>query len=193
MAPRTSWRQKAKAGHNVSNIKARKYVEAKADIESGTTATPITGSPCCAESDQDWRSSVSTRSPSSSPISTKTSLKSIKSKATMFVPSGFFVGDADGAEFCQTGDAADPSMMLPPPFMPSPGKDAMADVIQNALGSEVWDLNMMDMTSYTGDWHTAVAVTIPALNASMCHLMASQDAEPLKPHRTITTPVLSTR
>lgn len=50
-------------------------------------------------------------------------------------------------------------------------------VIQSTLGTQVWDLNMMDFTSYEGQWCTAVEITIPEFSASNCHLVASQDVE----------------
>lgn len=56
--------------------------------------------------------------------------------------------------------------------------------IQKALGAEVWNLNMMDFTSYDGEWCTAVEVTIPALPASMLHLLGSEDTEAISAAQT---------
>jgi hypothetical protein len=106
--------------------------------------------------------------------SAKTSLQSLKDKAKVFVPTVAVESEPMLFDL----NVADPFMMPPPPCMPTPGKDCLAGVIQSTLGAELWNLNMMDCTSWAGDsWYTAVEVTIPALNASNCHLMTSQDTE----------------
>jgi hypothetical protein len=91
-------------------------------------------------------------------------------KAKVFVPT--LEMDSDIATFA--AECIDPSLM-PPPCMPTPGKDIIVDVLHAALGSELWNLNMMDFTDYGGDWYTGVEVTIPALPASMVHLVTSSD------------------
>lgn len=60
---------------------------------------------------------------------------------------------------------------------PTPGKDCVRDVIFNSLGSELWDLSMVDAQGFSGEWYTNVDVVIPALSASMCHLVASGDTD----------------
>lgn len=101
----------------------------------------------------------SLKTPLASPA--KTSLSSLKNKATDFVPtleSGCPLLDLNAEDLMD--------LMAPPPFMPTPGKDCLAGVINNALGSEVWNLNMMDATGYNGEWFTGVEITIPALCAA---------------------------
>lgn len=123
----------------------RKYSNDQDDIASRATTASDSGS------EKDYL-------PSTPP---KTSLKSLKNKATPFVPSDD-LGPAD--------------MPMMPACLPTPGKDCLAGIIQNTLGGEVWNLNMMDGMSYTGEWYTAVEITIPELSASMCYLGASGDA-----------------
>jgi hypothetical protein len=57
------------------------------------------------------------------------------------------------------------------------GKNCLKDSIQSALGSELWDLSMVDLQAFDGHWYTNVDVVVPALNASMCHLVTSGDME----------------
>lgn len=101
----------------------------------------------------------------------RTPLKSLKtkltSKAALFVPGGA------GGEVAMPAPAG-PIMM---PGGPTPGKETLRGVIESTLGSELWDLAMVDCQGFTGEWYTGVAITIPALSASMCHLATSQDAE----------------
>jgi len=164
------WSKNAKKNAKKNDVGAGWCEKNQYDIESVTTASP-------ADSDLDWRSSGSKCSgqwenwqetPPSTPQ--KTSLRSLKSKAKMFVPTGALDSLPD------LPDDVDPAT-LPPPCMPSPGKEALVPIIQKALGSELWNLNMMDCTDYSGEWITPVEITIPALSASMCHLVASQDSE----------------
>jgi hypothetical protein len=70
--------------------------------------------------------------------------------------------------------------MLPPPCMPTPGKDCLAAAAHQALGTELWNLNMIDCTDYNGEWLTGVEIMIPALSASNCHLAESDDAEAIE-------------
>jgi hypothetical protein len=91
----------------------------------------------------------------------------------MFVPAI----DSDGPPMEM--DPADLAM-LPPPCMPTPGKDMLAAAAHQALGSELWNLNMMDCTDYNGEWFTGVEIMIPALSASHCHLVASEDPEAIE-------------
>lgn len=104
--------------------------------------------------------------PPTSPVRFKTPLGKTKltSGAALFVPQGL----------------SEP-VMPPAPIMmpggPTPGKDALSGIIESTLGSEVWDLSMVDCIGAAGEWYTAVAITIPALTASMVHLATSQDTE----------------
>lgn len=143
--------RKATAVPDVSKISNRQWkakTNEQDDLSSRTTAASDSGS------EQDWLCA--------GPMP-KTSLKSLKSKAKPFVPT-----EELGAD--------DIAAMLPP-CMPTPGKDSLTGIIQSTLGGEVWNLNMMDGVSYSGDWFTAVEITIPELSASMCHLVTSGDAE----------------
>lgn len=102
-----------------------------------------------------------TESPPTPPVTPpRTSLKSLQSKATMFVPT------------------EEMTMMFPPPApcMPTLGKDCLAGVIHHTLGAELWNLNMFDVAMYTGEWSTVIEITIPALSASSCHMVASHNA-----------------
>lgn len=155
----------------VSKYALKESAESKdraSSMESATTVTSAPDSKCSGSTEQGTP-------PPPAPVEEKrTSLKSLKSKAKMFVPTDQTFSDASFA-------VPDPAMMAMPcmqaPWMPSPGKDYLASVITTTLGMELWDLNFMDFTGYNGEWCTAVEITVPELTASMCHLAVSQDAE----------------
>jgi len=191
MAPRTSRRQKTKASSNASKrvgdddgcvikypIKdssdddeyVSKYLIKDCSNASETTTSPTSNS----DSDREQGSKCSETIGQDTPPSSiaRTSLKSLRNRAQDFVPTGIEMD-------LSVPDVVDPAMMAPPcpPCMPTPGKDYLMGVIQSTLGTQVWDLNMMDFTSYEGQWCTAVEITIPEFSASNCHLVASQDVE----------------
>lgn len=153
----------------VSKYAIKESKDRTSSMESGSTANSEQDSKCSGNAEQATPSATAPR----------TSLKSLKTKAKMFVPTDPTFSDATFA----APECVDPSMMampcMAPAWMPTPGKDYLAGVIQNTLGMELWDLNMMDFTGYNGEWCTAVEITVPELNASMCHLAVSQDAEAL--------------
>jgi len=194
MAPRSSQKQKTiKATNNASKQSnddkyVSKYVIKSDDSDDGYVSkyaiqapkdrtSSMESSSTTVNSDHDSKCSGSAEQGAPAPSEARTSLKSLKSKAKMFVPTDPTYSDATFA----VAEAVDPNMMampcMGPAWMPSPAKDYLAAVITNTLGMELWDMNMMDFTGYNGEWCTAVEITVPELNASMCHLAASQDAE----------------
>lgn len=154
MSPIRDNQQKATFSPNASNLEDRKALNDQDDIQSQTTAASDSGS------DQDR--CFSGDSLSGSPP--KTSLKSLKSQAKLFVPT-------------EELSVADLTTMLPA-CTPTPGKDCLAGIIHSTLGGEVLNLNMMDGISYDGQWYTAVEITIPELSATtMTESVTSGDAE----------------
>lgn len=61
--------------------------------------------------------------------------------------------------------------------MEKTGKDVIKDAIQATLGSELWDLSLVDCDCGNGAWYTHVDVVVPALNAGLCHLATSNDVD----------------
>jgi len=182
-------RQKGKSQLNVSNGKNSKYSndhnQDDVDTRSGTTRGSYTSS------DEDrvnnWRVKEDVNPPPAPPLNSPVRTK-LKSKASLFVPgqpaltSNAAAFIPQGIPQCNMPKAASP--WTPPDGRPcggghgSSGKDCLQSVIQTTLGSELWDLSMVDYQSLDGtEWYTNVDVVIPALNASMCHLVTSQDFE----------------
>jgi len=176
MAPRYSYRRQTTKTNSHERKYKGKHYQCQDDSDSATTASPASSLVWNSDSDQDWRSNGTDSWNNGQDMSAenghKTSLRSLRTKAQMFVP-GVTDLPGEGADPTQM-----PPFMMPPPCIPTPGKDLLFETIRKTLGNEVWNLNMMDYTDqYTGEWSTAVEVTIPALNASKCHLVAGQDEQ----------------
>lgn len=161
--------QKDNSSFNVGKAKGRaplgthKSHQDKDDYETRSAAT--TASTASSSHSDDERNMPTPPPPPASPTKLRTPLAKTKltSGAALFVPKGL--------------DAAMPPPPMIMPGGPTPGKDSLRGVIEATLGSEVWDLSMVDCQGFTGEWYTAVAITIPALSASMVHLATSTDAE----------------
>lgn len=154
------YRPKVKAAqYSVSNGKNSKYSDDHSHQEDATVPPPPT--------------------PLNKPVKTK-----LTTRASLFVP-GQMPLDSEAAAFIPQGNTPKTvSPWTPPDGRPCgggngcPGKDCLQKVLETTLGTELWDLSMVDYQSLDGnEWYTHVDVVIPALSASMCHLAASQDVE----------------
>lgn len=160
--------QKDNSSYNVGKAKGRaplgthKNQQDKDDYETRSAATTAS---TASSSHSDDERNMPTPPPPPAPTQLRTPLAKTKltSGAALFVPKGL--------------DAAMAPLPIMMPGGPTPGKESLRGVIEGTLGSEVWDLSMVDCQGFTGEWYTAVAITIPALSASMVHLATSTDVE----------------
>jgi len=96
-------------------------------------------------------------------------------KSAAFVPHGL-TDCTEAPLFVPQGiDPTMPALTMPP--VPSEGKDCLMGVIQSTFGRELWDVLMVDCQSFTGEMYTTVDIIIPAMSASHCHLVTSEDTE----------------
>jgi len=198
-AARYSRWQKGNSSHNVSKAKGHKFEEQDdLDVRSATTASTACSSWSTSdEDDRRWsnagrrqgeqllgmicanskQANLKKKMPPPPPPPMEPPPKTrLQSGAALFVPKAAFAPEAPPFVPEGTNPMAPPSAPAWPPAAAS-GKDCLKDVIFGTLGGEVWNLAMGDCQSSTGEFYTAVEITIPALSASLCHLATSDDPE----------------
>lgn len=123
------------------------------------------------------------------PLPSKTRLQS---RAALFVPKSALASQAPPYVPMGAHPAAPPNAL--PSWTPAAqhgggsavsGKDCLQNVIQSTLGSQLWDLSMVDCQSFTGEWYTAVEITIPAPMQSHALQSLIQSLQSSSPNMTI--------